>query len=228
MSLKVQGNARIWPDFAARSGAMLMNLPRRLWLAANSIPPIRPRTLLPVLIMLVLWVGLTHLEVEPHRAFVLAVVVAEAYAIWRNLPQAAAMLSNVDQGKPRMLRWPVCVILGLAALQLWMNDPLLTQRVLTGLVVVFLGVMVIGIRRERDMLDRVVPIVSAAGVHVERVSLLRINAIAAAVVIAVNEVLIALETLGVWITMMPVLLIGLHAVYWFMVLMVIPPEDDLA
>lgn len=205
---------------------MLLKLTHRLWLATTSIPPIRSHTLLPVVIMLVLWVGLNRFGLDPHRAFVLAVVVAQAFALWRNLPRAAAMLSHVDQGKPGMLRWPVCGVLGLAALQLWVNDPLLTQRILTGLCAVVLGVMVLGIRRERDMLDRVVPAAQAAGAQVERVSLLRINATAAAAMIAVNEALIALETLAVWITLMPVLLIVLHGFYWFMVLMVIPPEDD--
>jgi hypothetical protein len=53
---------------------------------------------------------------------------------------------------------------------------------------------------------------------------LRINALAAAAVIAVNEILIATESLTVWITVMPVFALVLHGAYWFLVLMVLPPE----
>jgi len=119
-------------------------------------------------------------------------------------------------------------LVALAALQLWLNDPLFTQRVLTGMCVFFLVIMILGIRREKDMLERVVPQQSADGTPVERVSLLRVNALAAAMVIAVNELLIVGETLAVWITVMPVFVLFLHGFYWFMVLMVLPLHGKAA
>ena len=44
-------------------------------------------------------------------------------------------------------------------------------------------------------------------------------------VIAVNEILISSESLGVWITVMPIFVLFLHGFYWFMVLMVLPPDS---
>lgn len=207
---------------------MIHNLSTRLWFASTSIPAIRAENILPVLTMLILWIGLRHMGVHEDRAFVMAVVVAEAYAIWRNLPDAAFSLRKVRSGRPGMLMWPVLGLVALAALQLWLNDPLFTQRVLTGMCVFFLVIMILGIRREKDMLERVVPQQSADGTPVERVSLLRVNALAAAMVIAVNELLIAGETLAVWITVMPVFVLFLHGFYWFMVLMVLPPQGKAA
>ncbi len=207
---------------------MIHNLSTRLWFASTSIPAIRAENILPVLTMLILWIGLRHLGVHEDRAFVMAVVVAEAYAIWRNLPDAAFSLRKVRSGRPGMLMWPVLGLVTLAALQLWLNDPLFTQRVLTGMCVFFLVIMILGIRREKDMLERVVPQQSADGTPVERVSLLRVNALAAAMVIAVNELLIVGETLAVWITVMPVFVLFLHGFYWFMVLMVLPLHGKAA
>ena len=91
---------------------------------------------------------------------------------------------------------------------------------------VFLAVMVWGILREREMLERVVPEGRMDQQVSAPVSLLRINAIVAAVVIGVNEALIAFETLAVWISAMPILFLVLHAFYWLMVLSVLPTASD--
>lgn len=204
---------------------MMKKLSSRLWYALTSIPPIRPENLLPMVIMLTMWVGLGYLGLPEEESFVVVVVLAEAYAVWRNLPLAAQNLSKVESGKPGMLRWPVMVVLVLAGLQLWVADPLFTQRVITGLCVFVLIIMILGITRERDLLDRVVQDGGHLGQGIERVSLLRINAVTVASVIAVNEILIAYEALAVWMTAMPIFALFLHGFYWFMVLLVLPQED---
>jgi len=86
-------------------------------------------------------------------------------------------------------------------------------------------IMFLGMRREQDMLERVAPTARENVQPVTRVSLLRVNALAAAVVIIINETLIATETLAVWMTMMPLFVLFLHAFYWFMVLMVLPKDE---
>ena len=199
----------------------------RFWYLCTSIPPIRPGNLLPVLIMVMLWVGLTSSGVDDGQAFVIGCVTAQAYTIWRNLPGAALSLQNVEYGKPQLLIFPVVSVIALAGLQLWLNNPLFTQRVLTVLCIFFLGVMVSGTLREREMLARVVPKGRPTMRQLSTpVSLLRINAVVAAVVIAVNEALIAFETLAVWISVMPILLLALHAFYWLMVLSVLSPKSE--
>lgn len=195
----------------------------RIWLALTSIPPIRPDNLLPLVFMVIFWVGFSWLNVPEQTAFVIVVVLAESYAVWRNLPSVEAGLKRVG-GRSVMIFWPVAGVLALALVQLWLNDALFTQRVLSAICVFILVMMVLGIRREKELLDRVVHDVGGLGQMVERVSLLRINALAAAAVIAVNEILIATESLTVWITVMPVFALVLHGAYWFLVLMVLPPE----
>lgn len=175
--------------------------------------------------MLILWVVMRQVGFSEARAFVASVVMAEVYTIWRNLPAAAYSLRKVREGKPGMLVWPVLATLLLAGVQLIVNDPLFTQRIVTGFCSFFLVIMLLGMRREKDMLERIAPTSGKNAQPVKRVSLLRVNALAAAVVIVVNETLIATETLAVWMTMMPVFVLFLHAFYWFMVLMVLPEDE---
>ena len=207
---------------------MMKSSATRLWFAATSIPPIRPRNIVPVIMMLIAWILLRHAGLSEARAFVMAVVLAEVYTIWRNLPHAAYSLRKVQGGRPGMLLWPVLGVGVLAGVQLWWNDPLLSQRILTGVCTFFLVIMILGLRREKDMLERVAPIKDGDAQPVERVSLLRVNALAAAIVIVVNEMLIATGSASVWITAMPVFFLLLHGFYWVMVLMVLPPEGDCA
>ncbi len=205
---------------------MIKRITTRFWFLATSIPPIQPVNLLPVLMMIMLWVGLRYCGMTEEQSFVIGCVTAQAYTIWRNLPSAARSLQNVERGKPRMLMFPVGIIIVVAGVQLWLGSPLFTQRVLTLFCVFFLAVMVWGILREREMLERVVPEGRMDQQVSAPVSLLRINAIVAAVVIGVNEALIAFETLAVWISAMRILFLVLHAFYWLMVLSVLPTASD--
>ena len=208
-------------------GVMIKRVANRFWHLATSIPPIQPGNLLPVLVMIMLWVGLRFVGMSEDQSFVIGCVTAQAYTIWRNLPNAAASLENVQRGKPRMLVFPVSVIIAVAGVQLWIGSPLFTQRVLTFFGVFFLAVMVWGILREREMLERVLPEGRLPHQQISApVSLLRINAIVAAVLIGVNEALIAFETLAVWISVMPLLFLVLHAFYWLMVLSVLPTVNE--
>ncbi len=204
---------------------MIKRVAHRFCYLATSIPPIRPANLLPVLVMIMLWVGLRYCGVSENQAFVIGCVAAQAYTIWRNLPGAARSLQYVERGKPRMLIFPVSIIIVFAGVQLWIGSPLFTQRVLTFFCAFFLGMMIWGILREREMLERVVPKGRMSEQVSAPVSLLRINAIVAAIVIGVNETLIAFETLAVWISAMPILFLVLHAFYWLMVLSVLPAPD---
>ena len=176
--------------------------------------------------MIMLWVGLRFCGVSDEQSFVVGCVTAQAYTIWRNLPSAALSLKSVERGKPRMLIFPVSIIILIAGLQLWLGSPLFTQRVVTVFCLFFLGVMVWGILHEREMLKRVVPEGRMDQQICAPVSLLRINAIVAAAVIGVNETLIAFETLAVWISVMPIVVLALHAFYWLMVLSVLPTTTD--
>lgn len=190
-----------------------------------SIPPIKPQNLLPVIIMLGIWVVLRSQNVTEESAFVVSVVTAQAYLVWRNLPIAAANLKQISGPKRRMLYALVGVTFLIALLQLWLGSPLFTQRVLTVLCVFFLMVMLLGILNEREVMDRMNAAMPAQGHYSPPVSLLRVNAMMAALIIAMNEWLIFYESPAVWITVMPLFMLVLHGVYWMMVLITLPSNQ---
>lgn len=191
-----------------------------------SIPPIKPQNLLPVLIMLGLWILLRSQGAGEDAAFVVSVVSAQAYLVWRNLPLAKANLDTVGSPPRTLLYGIVGVTFAIALLQLGLGSPLFTQRVLTVLCVFFLVVMVLGILRERDVMQRIETAMPKEGGYSAPVSLLRINAVMAALIIAMNEWLIFFESPPVWITVMPLFMLVLHGVYWFMVLAALPENGN--
>ena len=204
---------------------MIKRIANQTWYLATTIPSIQPGNLLPVMLMILLWVVMTGQGVAESPAFVMSSVAAQACVVWRNLPRAAQSLNEAAVGRPRLVILPVALIIALAALQLWLMNPLFTQRFLSAYALFFLFVMLIGIAREDEMLSRVTPAETRMGRATMPVSLLRVNALTAAVVITANEALIAFETLSVWISIMPILLLVVHAFYWALVLSVLPSEE---
>ncbi|MEO1138800.1 MAG: hypothetical protein AAFW87_05015 [Pseudomonadota bacterium] len=192
----------------------------RVYDAFASIPPMPPGTLLPLIVMLILWTGLRAAGVPENAVFVLVLVVAQAHAVWRSIPSAARHMR--DGGRNAVI-WPVFAVLVLSTLQLWIADPLFSQRILSGGCIFVLLVMLIGVRREKEVLARVMRTTPSG----QPVSLLRVNAVFAVGFLLVNELLIATGSLTVWITAMVVAVFLLHAAYWFIVLLVMPREDGL-
>lgn len=200
----------------------------RLFALCGSIPPVKPQNLLPVMIMLGIWVVLRSQGVPVDAAFVVSVVSAQAYLVWRNIPLAAANLDTVGAPPRKLLYTIVGITFALALLQLWLASPLFTQRMLTVLCVFFLVIMLLGLLRERDMLERLGPAVPKEGSYCAPVSLLRVNAVMGALIIGMNEWLIFYESPAVWITVMPVFMLVLHGVYWALVLMTLPEHEGEA
>ena len=122
------------------------------------------------------------------------------------------------------LIWPVVTVLVLSALQLIVADPLFSQRLLSGGCVFVLLVMLLGMRREEQVMARVTDRL----VDEQPVSLLRVNAGFALVFLCINEALIASGSLMVWMSAMMVAAFLMHKAYWFTVLLVMPPEDTPA
>lgn len=189
--------------------------------AFASIPPMRAETLLPLIIMFLLWIGLKEAGLPEDKVFVLVLVVAQAHAVWRSLPNAARHLQGDTS---RRLLWPVAIVLAFAAMQLWVSDPLFSQRILSGGCIFVLLVMVLGLRREKEVMARMMRTVAQG----RPVSLLRVNAWFALAFLCLNEALIAGGSLTVWMAAMMLIALLVHATYWFTVLLLMPLEDNPA
>ncbi|WP_135501801.1 hypothetical protein [Roseovarius aestuariivivens] len=191
--------------------------------ALASVPPLRPATIVPIVVMVSLWTMCVQAGGSPERAFVTVMVLGQSFAIWRSLPRAAHALSRPGRDRTNMLVWPVVGMVALAAAQIVICEPVFSQRLLSAGCIFVLVVMALGMRRERQVLARVDNRVDA-----RKVPLLRINALVAALTLVVNESLIAAEELVVWVAGMALFAVAVHGLYWFMVLLVLPAEDSHA
>ena len=218
-------NAGLWPQFPRYNGRMIRSAASRARYVVCSIPTIQPGNLLPVMVMILAWLALLQSGLNEATAFVISCVAAQACLVWRNLPRVAQSFDEAAVRRQRLLILPVGLAILLAGLQLMLMSPIFTQRLLSIFGLIFLSVMLLGLRREKELLDRITPTETIMGRASLPVSLLRVNAIIAALVVVVNELLIAYETLAVWMTLMPVILLILHSLYWVMVLLVLPRDE---
>ena len=102
-------------------------------------------------VLLVAWVALAPfdavLSAHGQSAFVLANVILLSVLIWGNMPYAVAPLVQKDGSAhvTRIMMWILGFHLALVGLLLWLNEPLLCQRVLTGGLLLRGFTMVIGL-----------------------------------------------------------------------------------
>lgn len=198
----------------------------RISSSAASVPPLRADILWPFAVVLSIFVALTIAGWEEARVFVLVAVTAQALVLWRNLPRAARDLGTISSGHARLLVWPVIVTLALIALQLILANPLFTQRLISAGCVFVLVVMLFGVRREKQVMGTVMKGVRSVRPLSSPVPLMRVNALFAAALLCLNEMLIASGSLTVWMSAMVLLLLMLRSAYWFVVLLVTPEDGD--
>ncbi|MEM6577531.1 MAG: hypothetical protein AAF678_03495 [Pseudomonadota bacterium] len=196
----------------------------RISSSAASVPPLRVDILWPFAVVLSIFVGLTLAGWEEARVFVLVSVTAQALVLWRNLPRAARDLGSISSGHARLLVWPVIIMLALIALQLVLASPLFTQRLVSAGCIFVLVIMLFGVRREKQILGAVMKGVRSVRPLSSPVPLMRVNALFAAALLCLNELLIASGSLTVWMSAMVLMLLVLRSAYWFVILLVTPDE----
>ncbi len=180
-----------------------------LWFMLRSVPPVSTGRLLMPMVFLSGWNLLHFAEAGEVMAFVWAAVLAQALQLWAVMPHTPMQVKR-RFGRARITYLAVlALMLLLIATQVWMADPLFSQRVLTALCVVYALVMLLGLVGDRDVLDSFAP--PGDGLTgAERRHMLRLFAFVAFLVMAVNEglVLFAVPLAGrvATLALMPILL----------------------
>lgn len=198
----------------------------RISSSAASVPPLRADILWPFATVLSIFVALKLFGWDEGRVFVLVAVTAQALVLWRNLPRAARDLTSISSGHARLLVWPVTITLALIALQLLLASPLFTQRLVSAGCIFVLVVMLFGMRREKQIMGAVMKGVRSVKPLSSPVPLMRVNALFAAALLCLNEMLISSGSLTVWMSVMVIMLLILRSAYWFAVLLITPEGDD--
>ena len=120
------------------------------------------------------------------------------------------------------------VYMALFALQIWMADPVVTQRIVSAACVVYVGIIVIGLCGDRMVLDRFAPVRADSDVPLEfRYHLLRLYTLTAVLVLVVNESLLAAgTTLQMRVVVFSALPIVLFYMFEIMLRLTAPLTDE--
>lgn len=163
-----------------------------LWFMLRSVPPVSTGRLLMPMVFLSAWNLLHFAEAGERMAFVWAAVLAQALQIWAVMPHSPMQVKR-SFGRARITYLAVvAVMLVTMAAQVWMADPLFTQRLLSSLCIVYALAMLLGLVGDADVLNSFVPADDRMSQRERRI-ILRLFAFVAFTVLTVNEGLILLE-----------------------------------
>ena len=121
--------------------------------------PVPLRAVWPGAVLLGAWVTLVQLDAvlstHGQSAFVLANVIVLSALMWGNMPAAMAPLGQKENPAyvTGLMMWILGFHLALMALLLWLNEPLLCQRILTGGPVLRGFMMVVELAGDRAVMD---------------------------------------------------------------------------
>ena len=199
---------------------------RLTWVLLTSIPPIQPARIWPLLIFLMGFVSMRNLQLDDAVSFVWAAVIAQVVVVWRNIPAAAEELRRVGSGL-HILYLGVAATLGAAALQIWLMDPVITQRMLSMSCLVFGLAMLWGALGHPRIRDLFVPSAQDAPIpEVPRTHMLRLNLFAAVAILAANEALLLAQfDLTTRVSILATLPLLIHVLYEVVVILTLPLDE---
>ncbi|WP_458877657.1 hypothetical protein [Arenibacterium sp. CAU 1754] len=160
-------------------------------------------------------------------AFVLSLVVAETYLMWRNLPASVgAHGPSTGTATPAMF-WGIGGAAALALVQIWLADPIVSQRILSGACALYVLVMALGIAGDEDVLNHFAPDEQDICPMVVRRHLLKLYALVAFTLLVLNESLIAAHVpLDGRIVMLALAPLALHVFYEIVLVLTLPLHGD--
>ncbi len=190
--------------------------------------PISPARLLMSFVFSGSWAGLKLSGVSLPTAFVWAAVCAQGVQIWLVLPP----IVRRQRQKTGSARAAVSVVLaiwfGAVAVQVWWSEPWLSQRLLSACCALYAIILMLGIMRDDDVMKYFAPGPNDRQVSPEfRRHLLRLYALAAILVIAVNEsLLVTGASLNLTVAILSLMPLILHYIFQMVFLLTSPPLGD--
>ncbi len=199
-----------------------------LWMLIKYSQPIAPARLLMPFVFSVSWAGLKLSGVSFPTAFVWAAVGAQGVHIWLVL----LPIVRRQRQKTGSARFAVSVVLaiwfGALVVQVWWSEPWFSQRLLSVCCALYAIILVLGIKRDGDVMIHFAPSPNDRQVSPEfRRRLLRLYALAAALVIVVNEsLLVTGASLNLTVAILSLMPLLLHYVFQMVFLLTAPPLGD--
>lgn len=171
------------------------------------------------------WTVLQALQISESVAFVWAAVLAQAAQACRNLPGTIRRQHLTLGRKYPPAAWALAVPICVLSVQVWLSDPVVSQRLVSIFCALYIAIMAMGVRGDREIINHVTPVSKESGVSLGfRRHLLMLYALVAILVIATNETLIALDTtLGTRVVVLSILPIAMHGFFWIALQLTHPP-----
>lgn len=190
--------------------------------------PIAPAKLLMPFVFSGSWAGLKLSGVSFPIAFVWAAVCAQGVQIWLVLPPIVRR-QRQKTGRARVAASVVLTIwFGALVVQVWWSEPWLSQRLLSVFCALYAIILVLGIKRDGDVMKYFAPSPNDRAVSPEfRRRLLQLYALAAIVVIVANEsLLVTGASLNLTVAILSLMPLILHYVFQLVFLLTAPPLGD--
>ncbi|WP_412553315.1 hypothetical protein [Shimia sp. MIT1388] len=199
-----------------------------LWMLIKYSQPIAPAKLLMPFVFSGSWAGLKLSGVSWPIAFVWAAVCAQGVHIWLVL----LPIIRRQRQKTGSARVAVSVVLaiwfGALVAQVWWSEPWFSQRLLSVCCALYAVILVLGIKRDGDVMKYFAPGPNDREVSPEfRRRLLQLYALTAVFVIAVNEsLLVTGASLNLTVAILSLMPLFLHYVFQMVFLLTAPPLRD--
>jgi len=199
-----------------------------LWMLIKYSQPISPARLLMSFVFSGSWAGLKLSGVSWPVAFVWAAVCAQGVQIWLVLP----LIVRRQREKSGSARVAVSVVLAIwlcaLGLQIWWSEPWLNQRVLSVYCTLYAVILVLGMKRDGDVMKHFAPSPNDREVSPEfRRHLLQLYVLTAVLVLVVNEsLLVTGASLNLTVAILSLMPLILHYVFQMVFLLTAPPLGD--
>lgn len=199
-----------------------------LKLLFSGLPLLSWRRLLMPFAFMTSWSVMRGFSVEPPHAFVFSGVLAQLVHYWVALPATVAVQRQTLGQARQATSWAAVMVFVVMALQVWWLDPVMSQRVISLCCVLYIAVMCLGVSGDPLVRARYVPVREDSDVpEVLRTHLLKLYALVAFLLLAVNEALIVAQTpLHVRVITLSLVPIALHYLFHILLRMTCPRLDE--
>ena len=230
LTLKHPSHAAILPRKPPKTYRMdpLHRFSMLVWLLIRQLRPISPGRLLMPAVFLGSWTVLRAAHMPDPVAFVWAGVLAQAAQIWAVLPVTVWHLSHAYGRAHHGANWCMGILLAVLTFQIWCADPWISQRLVSVYCALYASLMALGVWGDSDVLNRYAPMSEDSDVPMHfRRHLLKLYALFAILVIAVNEALLAINApISTRVIMLSLLPIVVHYLFTITLLLTSPHLDE--
>lgn len=174
------------------------------------------------------WMTFKAVGLPEDLAFVWAGVLAQATHLWAVIPVSVFRQRHAFGRAEQAVTWAVTISFGVLVFQIWWSEPWMSQRVVSIYSAFFAMGMVRGVLGDRDVVNISAPVSNDADAPLEfRRHLLKLYTLAAILIIATNETLIAVDTaLSTRVTVLSLLPVVLHYFFEIALRLTHPPLDE--